>query len=101
MSYFIFSASERFSSNLQATIQEATRGASLLVSHCKSVREESKFDAFYADVLEQSVGLTEEPCLPLEDSMMESIHITIKYLKIRLSNHVILRQSITKISNGE
>ncbi len=67
LSYFIFSASERFSSNLQAkdtTIQEATRGANLLVSHCKSVRAESKFDAFYADVLEQCVGLTEEPCLP-------------------------------------
>ncbi len=66
LSYFIFSASERFSSNLQAkdtTIQEATRCANLLVSHCKSVHAESKFDAFYADVLEQCVGLTEEHCL--------------------------------------
>ena len=64
LSHFIFSASERFSSNLQAkdtTIQEATRGANVLVSHCKSVHAESKFDAFYADVLEQCVGLTEEP----------------------------------------
>jgi len=41
LSYFVFNASARFSS----------RGASLLVSHCKSVRAESKFDAFYADVL--------------------------------------------------
>ncbi len=67
LSYFIFSTSERFSSNLQAkdtTIQEATRGANLLVSHCKSGHAESKFDTFYADVLEQCVGLTEEPCLP-------------------------------------
>ncbi len=46
------------------TIQEATRGANLLVSHYKSVHAESKFDAFYADVLEQCAGLTEEPCLP-------------------------------------
>ncbi len=46
------------------TIQEATRGANLLVSHYKLVHAESKFDAFYADVLEQCVGLTEEPCLP-------------------------------------
>ncbi len=56
----------RFSNLGQAcpTIQEATRGVNLLVSHYKSVRAESKFDAFYADVLEQCVGLTEEPCLP-------------------------------------
>ena len=63
---FIFTASERFSSNLQAKdtiIQKATRGASLLVYHCKSVCAESKFDVCYADILEQSVGLTEEPCL--------------------------------------
>ena len=67
LSHLIFGASEQFSTNLQAkdtTIQEATQGAGLLVSHCKSLRVESKFDRFYDDVLEQSAGLTEEPSLP-------------------------------------
>ncbi len=97
LSYFIFSASERFSSNLQAkdtTIQEATPGANLLVSHCKSVRAESKFDAFYADVLEQCVRLTEEPCLPryhkrprrLDDG--EHPH-NYKYLKIDIGTFIL------------
>ena len=64
LSYLIFSFSERFSTNLQAkdtTIQEATRGAELLISHCKSLRTVPKFDIFYA---EESSELTEEPCLP-------------------------------------
>lgn len=55
LAYLIFSASEQFSTNLQAkdtSIQEATRGASLLVTHYQSLRTESKFDRFYGDVLE-------------------------------------------------
>ena len=67
LSHLIFSASEQFSTNLQAkdpTIYEATHGAELLVSHYKSLRIESKFDRFYDDILEQSSGLTEEPSLP-------------------------------------
>lgn len=67
LAHLIFSASEQFSTNLQAkdtSIQEATLGADLLVTHYESLRSESKFDRFYDDVLEQSSGLTDEPSLP-------------------------------------
>ena len=67
LSYLIFSVSEQFSCNLQAkdtTIQEGTQRAKLLVSHCKLLRVESKYDIFYDNVLEQPSGFTEEPCLP-------------------------------------
>lgn len=67
LSHLVFSASEQFSSNLQAkdtTVQEAICGSALLVSHYKSLRTESKFDKFYDNVLELSSELTEEPVLP-------------------------------------
>lgn len=63
----VFSASEHFSTNLQAkdtSIQEATCGANFLITHYQSLRAESKFDRFYDDVLELSAGLTDEPSLP-------------------------------------
>ena len=47
LAHLIFSASEQFSTNLQAkdtSIQEATCGAGLLVTHYQSLRTESKFD---------------------------------------------------------
>ena len=66
LAHLIFSASEQFSINLQAKdtfIQEATRGANLLITHYQSLRAEPKLDRFY-DVLELSNGLTDEPSLP-------------------------------------
>ena len=63
----IFAAADQFSVNLQAkdiTIQEATRGAGLLVSHFKSLRTEPQFNTFYEQILVQSSTLTEEPQLP-------------------------------------
>jgi len=65
--HLIFSASEQFSTNLQAKdtmIHEATRGARLLVTHYQSLRTVAQFERFYADVIEQSSGLTDEPTLP-------------------------------------
>ena len=67
LAYLVFSASEQLSINLQAvdlTIQEATTGASLLASHLKALRTESKFDQFYSSVCEESKHFTEEPKLP-------------------------------------
>ena len=67
LAYLIFSASEQFSTNLQAkdtTVAEGTRGAYLLRSHYASLRSEAAFTAFYQDVLESSRGLTDEPVLP-------------------------------------
>ena len=67
LAHLIFSASEQFSTNLQAkdtSIQEATCGANLLVTHYQSLCAEPKFDRFYDDVLELSTGLTDEPSLP-------------------------------------
>ena len=65
--HLLFGASEQFSTNPQAkdiTIQEATRGAELLITHYKSLRTEATFDKFYGNVLNQSSLLTEEPTLP-------------------------------------
>ena len=67
LAHLIFSASEQFSTNLQAkdtSIQEATRGANLLITHFQSLRAGPKFDQFYDDVLELSTELTDEPSLP-------------------------------------
>ena len=46
------------------TIQEALSGARLLVKHLKSQRTESKFDAFYMDVVQQASTKTDSPSLP-------------------------------------
>ena len=67
LALLVFSAAEQLSTNLQAkniTIQEATHGAALLTSHMSSLRNESKFNCFYQEVLEKSSTLTEEPKLP-------------------------------------
>ena len=67
----IFSASEQFSTNLQGKdtiLSDATRGADLLVSHLvshlKSLRNDTNFNKFYDAVLAESEELTEEPILP-------------------------------------
>lgn len=67
LAHLIFSASEQFSTNLQAKdtlIHEATCGARLLVTHYQSLRAVAQFERFYADVIEQSSGQTDEPTLP-------------------------------------
>ena len=69
LAYLLFSASEQLSINLQAvdlTIQEATRGADLLVSHLKAFRTDSKFNHFYSSVCDESKDLTEELTLPCQ-----------------------------------
>lgn len=63
----VFSAAEQLSINLQAkdiTLQEPSLGTVLLVSHLRTLRMESHFDAFYEQILVQSSSLTEEPKLP-------------------------------------
>ena len=81
LKYLIVSVSEQFSCNLQAkdtTIQEGTQRAKLLVSHCKLLRVESKFDIFYDNILELSSGFTEVSLGVVEDLgnwIMEKIHM--------------------------
>ena len=61
LSYLLFSVSEQLSINLQAkniTVQEAVRGANLLVSHLQSLRTDAKYNAFYEKVIR---SLTSEP----------------------------------------
>jgi len=72
LALLVFSSAEQFSTNLQAkniTIQEATSGATLLISHLKSLRTESKFNTWYEEVLEKSSSLTEGPKLPRNRKM--------------------------------
>jgi len=67
LAYLIFSAAEQVSINIQAkdiTVQEAVRGAQLLIRHLSSMRNEAKFDSFYSEVIRKSVDLTAEPTLP-------------------------------------
>ena len=67
LAHMIFSAAEHLLMNLQAkdiTVQEASHGAVLLVSHLKTLRTESHFNVFYEQTLVQSSSLTEEPKLP-------------------------------------
>ena len=67
MAHLLFSASEQFSTNLQAkdtSIYNATHGAELLVTHYNSLRHDSQFNLFYDCVLQQSSGLTDEPSPP-------------------------------------
>ena len=67
LAQLIFAPTEQFSTNLQAvdvTVQEALRGAALLVSHLKSLRTETMYNRFYDHTVEESGSLTEEPKLP-------------------------------------
>ena len=50
--------------SVDITVQEAIRGASLLVSHLKSLRVEAMYNRFYDQTLKESQPLTEEPKLP-------------------------------------
>ena len=67
LSHQIFAPAEQCSTNIQAvdiTVQEAMKGANLLVSHLHSLRKESMFDRFYGWAIEESKSFTEEPKLP-------------------------------------
>lgn len=67
LSHLFISAAEQFSTNLQArdiSVQEATCGAELLVSHLRSLRTDIWFNRFYDPVLSPSLSLTDEPRLP-------------------------------------
>lgn len=45
-------------------MQEAMKGANVLVSHLNSLRSETMFDRFYENAMQESRSLTEEPRLP-------------------------------------
>ena len=75
--------------NLQAqniTVQEAVRGAKLLVSHLKSLRTDAKYNSFYEQVICASQGLTSEPTIPhqrklpkrLDDGANPHVYLTPK-----------------------
>lgn len=67
LAYLVFSSAEQLSINLQAvdiTIQEALKGAELLIAHLKSLRNDTCFNRFYDAICQDSKDLTEEPCLP-------------------------------------
>ncbi len=67
LSFVVFSAAEQLSINLQAkdtTVGEGLKGAHLLQAHVSILRSDSKFSAFYEDVLQSSQELTDEPVLP-------------------------------------
>ena len=67
LAYLVFSSAEHLSINLQAvdiTIQEALKGAELLITHLKSLRDDDSFNRFYDGVYQEGKDLTEEPCLP-------------------------------------
>ncbi len=67
LSFVVFAAAEQLSINLQAkdtTVGEGLKGAHLLQAHVSILRSDSKFSAFYEDVLQSSQELTDEPVLP-------------------------------------
>lgn len=90
LAHLIFSTCEQFSINLQSidiTVQEAIRGSQLLVKHLKSQRNESKFDAFYMDVVRQASSKTEPPSLHVPgrlpgDMILEKILIVTVFPRI-------------------
>ena len=62
LAYLVFSSAEQLSVNLQAvdiTIQEALKGAELLITHLKSLRNDACFDRFYDAIYQDSKDLTE------------------------------------------
>ena len=89
LAYLLFSACDQLSINLQAkdmTVQEAVRGAKLLVTHLQSLRTDTKFNAFYDELLHTSKDLTTEPSLPrrrkvpkrLDDGATAHVYLTPK-----------------------
>ena len=72
LSHQIFAPAEQCSTNIQAvdiTVQEAMKGANLLVSHLHSLQKESMFDRFYGWAIEESKSFTEEPKLPRKQKL--------------------------------
>ena len=65
--YLVFSSAEQLSINLQSvdlTVQEALNGARLLRTHLQTLRNDRHFDRFYESVWQESLTLTDKPCLP-------------------------------------
>ena len=63
----VFSSVEQLSINLQSvdlTVQEVLNGARLLRIHLQTLRNDGHFDRFYESVWQESLTLTDEPCLP-------------------------------------
>ncbi|XP_065885455.1 zinc finger MYM-type protein 1-like [Dysidea avara] len=67
LAHQIFAPAEQCSTNIQAvniTVQEAMKAANVLISHLRSIRNESTFNCFYERVIHESQSLTAEPKLP-------------------------------------
>ncbi len=67
LSFEVFAEAEQLSIHLQAkdtTVGEGLMGAHLLQADVSILRSDSKFSAFYEDVLQSSQELTDEPVLP-------------------------------------
>ena len=90
LAYLIFAPTEQFSTNLQAidvTVQEALRGAALLVSHLKSLKTETMYIGFYDHTVEESGSLTKNRSYQkfvrcLEELIMGHLHIHLPVLSI-------------------
>ena len=57
LSYLIFALAEQCFTNIQAvdiTVQEAMKGAKVLVSHLDSLRKDTVFNRFYLNMIEES-----------------------------------------------
>ena len=67
LAYLVFSLAEQLSINLQSvdlTVQEALNGARLSRTHLQTLRNDRHFDRFFESVWQESLTLTDEPCLP-------------------------------------
>ena len=67
LAYLGFFLAEQLSINLQSvdlTVQEALNGARLSRTHLQTLRNDRHFDRFYESVWQESLTLTDEPCLP-------------------------------------
>ncbi len=97
LSFVVFAAAEQLSIDLQAkdtTAGEGLKGAHLLQAHVSILRSDSKFSAFYEDVLQSSQELTDESFLiesakgqhtlcPELHQILEKYHIDIDRLYIQ------------------
>ena len=91
--YLLFAPAERFSTNVRVvdiTVQEAVRGARLLVSHLKSLRTQTMFNCFYDQTLKGSQPLTEEPKLPRNHNYQNSLILGHQLINIKVQKTCIV-----------
>ena len=76
LSYLIFAPAEQCSTNIQAidiTVQEAMKGAKVLVSHLDLLRKETLFDHFCLSAVQESRSLTGKPKFPRNQKLPRRI----------------------------